>query len=101
MEVREIVSYFFNPQRNTLSVKFRFLDDTEDEIREDIFDIEESIGYGYSIITETFDLFSEMYDDEEIESEDLDNDVDEHQLMLFMQELYTIEPQIIPIKIIF
>jgi len=101
MEVREIISFFYNPQRNTLTVKFRFLDDTEDEVREDIFDVEESLSYGYNIITESFDLFSDMYEDDEFESEDLENEVDEHQLMMFMQELYTVEPERVPTKNLF
>lgn len=95
MEIVEIISYFVNHSTDTIDVRFRFNDDEEDEIRVDVIDLKESDDFGYTLIVEDFDLFM---DDEDEDDNILEDNVDEIELLAFLNEYYLIYPEKIPQK---
>ena len=95
MEIVEIISYFINHSTDTIDVRFRFNDDEEDEIRVDVIDLKESDDFGYTLIVEDFDLFM---DDEDEDDNLLEDNVDEIELLSFLNEYYLIYPEKIPQK---
>ena len=95
MEIVEIISYFINHSTDTIDVRFRFNNDEEDEIRVDVIDLKESDDFGYSLIVEDFDLF---IDDEDEDNNLLEDNVDEIELLSFLNEYYLIYPEKVPQK---
>jgi hypothetical protein len=95
MEIVEIISYFINHSTDTIDVRFRFNNDEEDEIRVDVIDLKESDDFGYSLIVEDFDLF---IDDEDEDDNLLEDNVDEIELLSFLNEYYLIYPEKVPQK---
>ena len=95
MEIVEIISYFVNHSTDTIDVRFRFNDDEEDEIGVDVIDLKESDDFGYTLIVEDFDLFM---DDEDEDDNILEDNVDEIELLAFLNEYYLIYPEKIPQK---
>jgi hypothetical protein len=95
MEIVEIISYFINHSTDTIDVRFRFNNDEEDEIRVDVIDLKESDDFGYSLIVEDFDLF---IDDEDEDDNLLEDNVDEIELLSFLNEYYLIYPEKVPKK---
>ena len=95
MEIVEIISYFVNHSTDTIDVRFRFNDEEEDEIRVDVIDLKESDDFGYTLIVEDFDLFM---DDEDEDDNILEDNVDEIELLAFLNEYYLIYPEKIPQK---
>ena len=95
MEIVEIISYFINHSTDTIDVRFRFNNDEEDEIRVDVIDLKESDDFGYTLIAEDFDLF---IDDEDEDNNLLEDNVDEIELLSFLNEYYLIYPEKVPQK---
>ena len=95
MEIVEIISYFINHSTDTIDVRFRFNNDEEDEIRVDVIDLKESDDFGYTLIVEDFDLF---IDDEDEDNNLLEDNVDEIELLSFLNEYYLIYPEKVPKK---
>jgi len=95
MEIVEIISYFINHSTDTIDVRFRFNNDEEDEIRVDVIDLKESDDFGYTLIVEDFDLF---IDDEDEDDNLLEDNVDEIELLSFLNEYYLIYPEKVPQK---
>lgn len=97
MEIIEIVSSRIDLEKNLLEVSFRTIDDSDDEIREDKIDYNLVEEYGYSIEDESFDFF-DFDDEEEDENYILDEDVpiDENELITFLNEYYTVNPENVP-----
>jgi hypothetical protein len=95
MEIIEIISYKLNKTSDTVEVKFRMNEDSEDEIRIDTIELKEADDFGYILINEDFGF----YDDEDEDDELLNfNDIDENELMLFLNEYYMIYSERIPEK---
>lgn len=95
MEIKEIVSYFLNAESNILEVSFRTFDDEDDVIRTDNIDYSITEEYGFILEAETFDFF----DDEEEDGVSYDDDLielDEDELLSFLNEYYEINPQSLP-----
>lgn len=95
MEIVEIISYFINHSTDTIDVRFRFNNDEDDEIRVDVIDLKESDDFGYTLIVEDFDLF---IDDEDEDNNLLEDNVDEIELLSFLNEYYLIYPEKVPQK---
>ena len=95
MEIVEIISYFINHSTDTIDVRFKFNNDEDDEIRVDVIDLKESDDFGYTLIVEDFDLFM---DDEDEDDNLLEDNVDEIELLSFLNEYYLIYPEKIPQK---
>lgn len=95
MEIKEVVNYFLNSDKNILEVTFRTIEDNEDEVRMDNIDYELVGEYGYELESESFSFFGEedeedeFYDEEKIE-------LDEDELLTFLNEYYTVNPNSIP-----
>lgn len=94
MEIKEIVSYFLNSGTNILEVSFRTIDDSEEVLRSDSIDYTIVEDYGFDLVTESFDFFDEEFEDELIEEEKVE--LDEDELIIFLNEYYTINPESLP-----
>jgi hypothetical protein len=94
MEIKEIISYFVNPDSTILEVSFRTIDDNEDVLRTDSIDYTLVEEYGFELETISFDFLDEDID------EDLDEEpkieLDEDELISFLNEYYTVNPHTIP-----
>ncbi len=94
MEVREIVETII--REPVLEVRFRMDVDGDDVIRVKEFIINEIDDYGYNVITEDFDIFEDIEwtdDDDDYEYNDDDPsemEVDEDELISFMNEFFMI-----------
>ena len=97
MEIVEIISYYVNHSTDTIEVKFRLNEDNSDEIRIDEIELSESEDFGYVLITEDLDFYDE--DDEyDIDTDNLEEGVDEDELVSFLNEYYMIYPERLPVK---
>jgi hypothetical protein len=95
MEIIEIISYYVNNSSYTIEVKFRLSEDEESEIRVDEIPLSEADDFGFSLILEDFDFFN---DDEENNNIGEFNDVDEDELLSFLNEYYMVYPDKLPSK---
>lgn len=93
MEIKEIVTYYLNSETNILEVSFRTIEDSDEEVRNDniMFDIVEE--YGYDLQSESFDFFS---DDDEVEIDENIIEIDQQELISFLNEYYMVNPHVIP-----
>lgn len=94
MEIKEIVSYYFNNETNLVDVSFRTIEDEEDVVRVDTIDYSVIESYGFDLITESFDFFDDdlEYDLFEETKIELDEDI----LISFLNEYYIVNPSSIP-----
>ena len=95
MEIKEILSYFLNSDSNILEVSFRTIEDNEDVLRMDNINYSIVGEYGFELETETFDFFGEEFD-EELGDDDEKIELDEDELISFLNEYYTINQDSIP-----
>lgn len=93
MEIKEIVSYFVNSRSNILEVLFRTIEDEDDVMRTDIIDYGIVESYGFDLVTESFDFFD---DDDDIVSEEDKVELDEEELITFLNEYYIVNPKSLP-----
>jgi hypothetical protein len=94
MEIKEIVSYFLNPNSNILEVTFRTIDDEDDSIRTDNIDYSIVKEYGFSVEVE-YDITEEM-DEDELWEKNYIVELDEDELTSFLNEYYEVNPTSIP-----
>jgi hypothetical protein len=95
MEIKEIVSYFLNSDSNILDVSFRTIEDDEEVMRTDSIDYSIVEDYGFDLVTESFDFFDDDFEDDEVmEIEKVE--LDEDELLTFLNEYYTINPDALP-----
>jgi hypothetical protein len=95
MEIKEILSYFLNSDSNILEVSFRTIEDNEDVLRMDNINYSIVSEYGFELETETFDFFGEEFD-EELGDDEEKIELDEDELISFLNEYYTINENSIP-----
>jgi len=93
MEIIEIISYELNHTSDILEVKFRMNEDSDDEIRFDKIEMKEADDFGYILILDDFGF----YDDEDDEFLNY-NDINENELLIFLNEYYMIYPDRLPEK---
>jgi hypothetical protein len=93
MEIKEIVSYFVNSRSNILEVSFRTIDDEDEVMRTDIIDYNIIESYGFDLVTESFDFFD---DDDDIEFVEDKVELDEEELITFLNEYYIVNPKLLP-----
>ena len=91
----ELVDFYYNQKTNMVEVDFRVTEDSEDVIRQQEFDVDVILEYGYQVINldDLSDSYS-SYDDLEdyiFESEesDLEPSIDEYELKSFLIEYYS------------
>jgi hypothetical protein len=95
MEIQEIVSYYLYEDTKRVEVSFRFTTDSEDEIRNDVINLDESKEFGYELIQESTDFFN--FDDEELDEDDSDfQSIDEDLLLSFLNEYYIVHSKKLP-----
>jgi hypothetical protein len=95
MEISEIVSYYIHEGTRRLEVSFRLVNDSEDEVRNDIISIDEAEDFGYDLIQEGFDLFNEDEDEEFDDFDDFET-IDEETLITYLNEYYVVNPKKLP-----
>lgn len=95
MEIKEIVTYFLNSDSNILDVSFRTIDDSDDVLRSDSIDYTIVEDYGFELVTEGFDFFDEEFENDNF-SDDEKVELDQEELMLFLNEYYMVNPQNLP-----
>jgi hypothetical protein len=96
MEIKELESFYINEASQTLDVTFRILSDNEDEIRTDQIDLTESKTFGYDLTNQPS---SDFFDDEEYEDifdDDDETELDEEEIISFLNEYYLIYPDKLP-----
>ena len=94
MEIKEIVSYYFNNETNLVDVSFRTIEDEEDVVRIDTIDYSVIESYGFDLITESFDFFDDDLEDDSYEEVKIE--LDEDILISFLNEYYIVNPDSIP-----
>ncbi len=94
MEIKEILSYYFDQDTKRIDVSFRLTIDSDDEIRQDILKLEEAKEFGYNIITEE----DEYFEIDEEDDEDFDDfvTIDEDTLLTYLNEYYIVYPDKLP-----
>ena len=96
MEIKELESFYINETSQTLDVTFRILSDNDDEIRTDQIDLTESKTFGYDFLKdETDDLWGDE-DDDFFGTYDEEFEMDEEEIMSFLNEYYLIYPTRLP-----
>ena len=103
MEIKDLVEYEINESSQTIKVTFRLLQDSEDEVRIDTIELEESEQYGFSFLDNNEKKFKEIFleEDEEDEFDFGDDDfleesIDEQELISFLTEYYILNPKRLP-----
>jgi hypothetical protein len=94
MEIKEIVSYYFNYEANLVDVSFRTIEDEEDVVRIDTIDYSVVESYGFDLITESFVFFDDDLEDDSFEETKIE--LDEDILISFLNEYYIVNPSSIP-----
>jgi len=94
MEIKEIISYFLNSDSNILEVSFRTIDDSDDVLRTDNIDYSIVGDYGFELETESFDFFDEEFENEFLNEDKIE--LDEDELIIFLNEYYTINSDTLP-----
>lgn len=95
MEIKEIINYYLNTSSNILEVTFRTIEDTEDVLRTDSIDYSIVEEYGFELETLTFDFLEEDLEDDFFENDEK-VELDEDELINFLNEYYTINPHSLP-----
>lgn len=101
MEIKEIVSYFLNVESNILEVSFRTIDDGDDVLRTDNIDYAVTEEYGFVLESDSFGFYDSEFDEEnneedELFEEELKIDLDEDELVSFLNEYYEVNPKLLP-----
>ena len=96
MEIKEIISYYLNGDTDIIEVSFRTIDDEEDVLRNDTIDYTIVEEYGFDLVTESFDFFGDDDDYEGGIFEEETIELDEDELIVFLNEYYLINPSQLP-----
>jgi len=96
MEIKVIISYYFNGDTNIMEVSFRTIEDEEDVLRNDTIDYTIVEEYGFDLVTESFDFFGDDDDFEGSVFEEETIELDEDELLSFLNEYYMINPTQLP-----
>jgi isopropylmalate/homocitrate/citramalate synthase len=70
------------------------MDDNDDVIRIDNINYNISKEYGYELMSESFDFFDDEFEDEADDSEKFE--LDEDELISFLNEYYEVNPKNLP-----
>lgn len=103
MEIREIIET--SVKEPIIEVKFRLATDSDEVMRTVEFQLDEIEDYGYNILNEDFDLFDiDDWDEEDDKFEYSDDEidelnVDEEELISFMNEYFLINDHVPPAEL--
>jgi hypothetical protein len=70
------------------------MDDNDDVIRIDNINYNISKEYGYELMSESFDFFDDEFEDEDVDNEKFE--LDEDELISFLNEYYEVNPKNLP-----
>ena len=97
MEIKDLESFYINESSQTLDVTFRILSDNDDEIRADQIDLSETKTFGYNFSKDdTDDLWDEDDGEDYFDTYGEEFDMDEEEMMSFLNEYYLIYPNRLP-----
>jgi len=99
MEIKELVGYYVNDTSQTLDVSFRLITDNEDTIRTDQINLDEAESFGLNLEDNNNDPFDSDDDDyfaEMIRSYESYLEIDEDELISFLNEYYMVNPKRLP-----
>jgi hypothetical protein len=98
MEIREIISFYVNTANEVLEVDFRLIEDDDSHVRTDEIELSELQDFGLKINHEHLDMMDDItedYDDLDDEKE-LIEELDRDELLSFLTEYYTVNPNKLP-----
>ena len=97
MEIKELESFYINETSQTLDVTFRILSDNDDEIRTDQIDLSETKTFGYDFLKDdTDDLWGDDDDEDYLDTYGEEFEMDEEEIISFLNEYYLIYPTRLP-----
>ena len=99
MEIKELVGYYVNDTSQTLDVSFRLITDNEDTIRTDQINLDDAESFGLNLEDNNNDPFDSDDDDyfaEMIRSYESYLEIDEDELISFLNEYYMVNPKRLP-----
>lgn len=98
MEIREIISFYVNTANEVLEVDFRLIEDDDSHVRTDEIELSELQDFGLKINHEHLDMMDDItedYDDLDDEEEPIE-ELDRDELLSFLTEYYTVNPDKLP-----
>jgi len=98
MEIREIISFYVNTANEVLEVDFRLIEDDDSHVRTDEIELSELQDFGLQINHEHLDMMDDImedYDDLDDEEEPIE-ELDRDELLSFLTEYYTVNPNKLP-----
>ena len=101
MQIKDLVSFYVNESSNTLDVTFRIDSDLDDEVRTDQIGFDEIKSFGYNFLDDKIDVYKNLFEDESFDDaedfnaddfEDLfsESEIDEQEIISFLEEYYLI-----------
>ena len=96
MEIKELESFYINETSQTLDVTFRILSDNDDEIRTDQIELSETKTFGYDFSKDETDDFWEEDEEDYFDTYGEEFDMDEEEIISFLNEYYLIYPTRLP-----
>jgi len=100
MEIKELAAVYVNDSNQTLGVTFRLITDSEDMIRTDQIDLDVLESFGLNLERDFDNSFDDEDDDDYLESMirsyEADFDLDEDEIISFLNEYYMVNPKKLP-----
>jgi hypothetical protein len=96
MEIKDLESLGINETSHTLDVTFRLQLDKEDEIRTDQIELDEVKTFGYNINESVDDFYEDDDEDFDMFGDFEDEELDEDEIISFLNEYYLIYPTKLP-----
>ena len=107
MQIKDLVSFYVNESSHTLDVTFRLDSDLDDEVRTDQIGFDEIKNFGYNFLDDKIDIYKNLFEDESFEDEEdfntddfedifSDSEVDEQEIISFLEEYYLIYTSRLP-----
>lgn len=95
MEIKEIVSYFLNQETNILEVSFRTIEDDDDVVRTGSINFSIADEYGFIVELEN-PIINDDIDEDELWERNYFPELNEEELLSFLNEYYEVNPNEIP-----
>lgn len=97
MEIREIISFYINTANEVLEVDFRLIEDDDSQVRTDEIELSELQDFGLEINHEHLDMMDDIMEDyEDLDDEEPVEEIDRDELLSFLTEYYTVNPDKLP-----
>ena len=97
MEIREIISFYINTANEVLEVDFRLIEDDDSQVRTDEIELSELQDFGLEINHEHLDMMEDIMEEyEDLEDEEPIEEIDRDELLSFLTEYYTVNPDKLP-----